>query len=641
MKNYLETEPWKVLFILVGLALILRLYFFIGFGLGDDPIYIGTSNYLLNVGHPSLTVGPNYRYGVHLPIALSFKLFGINELSFVLFPLLTSLGQIIILFLIGKELANTQVGLIAAVLSVLSPFDNAFSSTMTVDIPSTVLMCTSFYLFIKGTKAQGRFKHYVLYFLSIIFIIWAYFIKYPILAMLLAHGFYSLTEIKRWKRHASFYMMLVVAFSGLLCLDYVLTGNFLNYYRTGLKDGTPPQLYANVRDLYPRWMFSYIYGETFLFGFYYHITLILTLAYSRKLIREFPVVLLWLFGLFLLMQFMPIPSANHGAYMVMPRFFRYAYGFLPPAILIMAFCLFHLKEQSKILFGFLATTIIVSSLYYSYKTSHIYTSTYGDRKLAAKAVKELIPRPIYSDYWMLAAFDFFTLYKQSEQARQKLNGKHFQWDIIESKNEKEKYELLNSIKEGYVVTGGSRGADVAISTVFNLGDYPVPDYWQLIMEVPRKLDQYRKEPLRIYLVVAPEPVNVNATKSIKDIYLDAQSDWYDTGFNVMKGETVSFKSRGKWAAGPENIWPDTGPEGHGGHAGEAAFKFLDPQKELPGVPFGTLLGKVGKRVFPIGDRKEVLMPESGRLYLVFNDILAGRSDNRGGLNVTIKEHSIK
>src|SRR5690242_13871227 len=101
MKNYFETNPWKTLFLFVGAALGLRLFFFVGFGLGDDPIYGYASYYLLNIGYPTLQLGPNYRYGVHVPIALGFKLLGVNQLSFVLFPLLASLGQIIVLFLIG------------------------------------------------------------------------------------------------------------------------------------------------------------------------------------------------------------------------------------------------------------------------------------------------------------------------------------------------------------------------------------------------------------------------------------------------------------------------------------------------------------------------------------------------------------
>nr|HID58739.1 hypothetical protein [Desulfobacterales bacterium] len=47
-------------------------------------------------------------------------------------------------------------------------------------------------------------------------------------------------------------------------------------------------------------------------------------------------------------------------------------------------------------------------------------------------------------------------------------------------------------------------------------------------------------------------------------------------------------------------------------------RFIDgeiPQKELPGVPFGTLLGRLGKVFFFIGDRKQVVMPSSG--YLIW------------------------
>lgn len=124
------------------------------------------------------------------------------------------------------------------------------------------------------------------------------------------------------------------------------------------------------------------------------------------------------------------------------------------------------------------------------------------------------------------------------------------------------------------------------------------------------------------------------------IYLDATSDWHNTGLCVNKGDTLRFECRGSWAVASEKEsqrWPDTGPEGHGKHPGERIHRLGDSKKELLGVPFGTLLGRVGEIVFPIGDRKDVVMPSNGFLYLVINDYPFCRHDNRGRLTIMIQK----
>jgi len=123
-----------------------------------------------------------------------------------------------------------------------------------------------------------------------------------------------------------------------------------------------------------------------------------------------------------------------------------------------------------------------------------------------------------------------------------------------------------------------------------------------------------------------------------NIFLDAKSGWFDTRISVTNGEKISIKCSGTWAAAPETesqSWPDTGPEGHGAHPAEKLFSNLDSQKELPRVPFGALLGRINDTVFAIGDKKEIVVPKSGRLFLVINDLPVHRYDNRGGLSITV------
>jgi hypothetical protein len=122
------------------------------------------------------------------------------------------------------------------------------------------------------------------------------------------------------------------------------------------------------------------------------------------------------------------------------------------------------------------------------------------------------------------------------------------------------------------------------------------------------------------------------------LYIDARSDWVNTGIRVSEGQAVAFRCDGFWAVAPLNEserWPDAGPEGHGNHPGEIVHRQGDSKKELPGVPFGALLGKVDRTVFPIGSQRRIIMPANGTLYLVINDYPFYRHDNRGGLKVRI------
>jgi len=129
------------------------------------------------------------------------------------------------------------------------------------------------------------------------------------------------------------------------------------------------------------------------------------------------------------------------------------------------------------------------------------------------------------------------------------------------------------------------------------------------------------------------PKGIEAT-----LFLDARSGWQDTGLRVKKGQRLSIDCSGMWAVAPENEsqrWPGTGPEGHGNHPGEKIHRKGDAKKELPGVPFGALLGKVSDAIFLIGDQREIVAPAEGAFYLVINDYPFYRHDNRGGLTITI------
>lgn len=163
--------------------------------------------------------------------------------------------------------------------------------------------------------------------------------------------------------------------------------------------------------------------------------------------------------------------------------------------------------------------------------------------------------------------------------------------------------------------------------------------------IARFLTRRKLKPLLSSIILTALPLLLACTPEIKSpqahgktIYLDVKSDWQSTGLWVKEGQKLRFECRGVWAVAPENEssrWPDTGPEGHGKHPGEKVHRAGNPKKELPGTPLGTLLGKVSDVVFPIGDRKEIIIPSEGELSLVINEYPFFRHDNRGGLTITI------
>ena len=179
-----------LLIILIGCAL--RALCFIGYGLGDDDIYAPSSLYLLKNGALSLDYGPNYRYGVHIPVALAFMLSGINQFSFVAFTFLCSLGQIIVIFKITDFLCDRKTALVAATLASVCSFDIAFASTMTIDIQCTFLMSLSFYLFMIWFRQAEAHRRRLILAGSIFLVVWSYFIKFPALILFIPHVLYSL-----------------------------------------------------------------------------------------------------------------------------------------------------------------------------------------------------------------------------------------------------------------------------------------------------------------------------------------------------------------------------------------------------------------------------------------------------------------
>ena len=108
--------PWRALLLIFGVSLIVRVICFTGLVGSDDIFYsayaqqIVEGTYQLEHHHMAI------RYGVILPVAAIYKVFGINEWSTVALPLLASSLAPVLAALVGFQLSGTIASWVAGLL---------------------------------------------------------------------------------------------------------------------------------------------------------------------------------------------------------------------------------------------------------------------------------------------------------------------------------------------------------------------------------------------------------------------------------------------------------------------------------------------------------------------------------------------
>lgn len=502
--------------IILTVAITVRIIFFIGFGLGDDLIYSSVVNNIMNYGFQSfdLNYGVNYRIGLYLPMLLFFSILGVNDLSLVLYPLLASLGSIIVIYFIGKELFGKEAGIIAAILLALCPFDAVFASTLTIDIITSFFVALSVLLFLKGDACTGK-KHILYFVLSAIVLFCGYLVKIPTYFILCCLVIISLIKIKSFKRHLIFYgstlMLLLVSFVA----DHFLSGYFLNYPHTQLTQCIQPIWYVRILLDYPEWLFERMRDGSMLFGYYFYL-IIPALIYisSTRLKQAFP-LLIWLLVLFLIMEFIPLKFEL--PYKPSPRYPRYLHALLIPSVVILAAGFYELLKFKKPVFIAALVTFLTSSVVEASILYKTWKEPYTDVNEASKFLLTLPEKPIYSDFLVLNRFKFDAQYKKNYLIPWDLNEILLELDKLKGglshflprdlneigTEEKRGFSELKKMRSGYVVAGGSRSVEIpewSIS-IFNLNGNKPPQNWKLIKEIPKELTCYRKETLKIYEVL--------------------------------------------------------------------------------------------------------------------------------------------
>jgi hypothetical protein len=488
------------------------MYFFVGLNWSDDIPYTSDAHRVLNGNFYLGKYLPGLRIMMIYPTAFFYSLFGINNFSIALYPLLASLGSIIIIFYLGKTIFNEKIGLLAAFLLAIFPLNIIYGTWLMPDVPIAFFCGLAVLLFIKALKIEKkRFiqldKRKLLLFASGVSIGISYLHKVTGAIILLVLIPYMIYTIIKKRRIDLDYLFLFVGLGLVLFLEgvfyYLCNGDFFTRFNT------VSTFYASglVSDLmlYPAAMFNLNYNWSFNwdnpyvvhYGLFYYFFILSFIYIIIKRSKKALIPMLWFLFLFLYLEF---GSMQITSYVPIHKLPRHLTVLTIPGLLCLSYFLidFFLKgkksfSDKKILLntkriivvsvvGFLFAT----SIFYTYQKSEYLDASTWDMKEIYEYTRDYPDRDIYCDIGTLCHLRFYYKYENDEHIK----------NLAYVENE---YEL----KDSFIVLNGTRGVienSLGPDSLPSFVNKP-PSNWELVKVISGpKIDIWGIYDPEIYLV---------------------------------------------------------------------------------------------------------------------------------------------
>ena len=410
-KKNIFKNTYFILLLIALFGLAFRLAFFSGMGISDSLVYSKTANDF-NLGKgidTESTLTLSTRLGLIYTTSASYKILGINDFSSVLFPLLTSIAGIIIIFYFGKLLFNEKTGLMASFLLSIFPLDVVYSTQLLSDLPSAFFMSLGVYIFLYA-ELKKQLKYGLSYLFSGILIGISYLIRES--ALLIALFFIAYIIYKRKIKKEYFLVilgvLLVFALESLIFFNLTNDALFrIHASQQYLKEAAASHNYFGRLD-FPTGLFHYpwLFLANPLLSLFYVPIFISTayiFVYKKK---EGVIILLWLIPLLVYLSF---GSSSFTEYIPFRAVDRYTSIFTFPAIIIMAV---FLSENDRRLNKAMVPAALIILLLLSVSSVHIR----GGRNLLG-GLRDMSPfvenlkKPAYVDERSLKVLDYISGYK--------------------------------------------------------------------------------------------------------------------------------------------------------------------------------------------------------------------------------------
>ncbi|MFH1182039.1 MAG: glycosyltransferase family 39 protein [Candidatus Woesearchaeota archaeon] len=280
----------------------------------------------------------------HLPVYISIlwgwvHLFGTSETSSRMLSAIFGIASVFMIFLVGRKMFNSKVGLIASIFLALSKIGVYYSQESRLYSLFLFLSLLSVYSYLLFSEKQSL-KHGLLYFLSSLLMLYTHLFAVLIIAIQNLHYFANNYRKLRW-----------MVMQALLALSFA-PWLFVLIYQTRHMENLAWIITPSVVDIFN--IFYDFAGNAFLLTLFVIVIVLGVLAAKPKYKSEQLLLILWLL--------FPIIGMFIASQIVIPLFHvRYFLFTLPALYLLVAWSIFRLKS-TYIKIGCILAIIVASIL---------------------------------------------------------------------------------------------------------------------------------------------------------------------------------------------------------------------------------------------------------------------------------------
>ncbi|GAB4335098.1 MAG: hypothetical protein Kow0099_07480 [Candidatus Abyssubacteria bacterium] len=379
--------------LIIAAAFAVRAWCYTGpIGSDDHDYYLAAYEMHEGTYQPSDKYWKN-RYGMILPIAAAYELFGTHEYAAAAWPMLAALGAVAVCYLLGKKLVDRQTGLLAALLLAFYPLDVHYSGLILPDIPISFLVAASVYAFIEANGSSRRAL--MLYFLSGLLLGVAYLCRSMSIIVLPFFLMYAALFERRLKWAHS---LCAAGFFAVIAAEgayYALHGLSPLY---GFQLNAQAAIAVNSSDecstsqaYYPQ----VIFRNRSVFGLYFFLFLPAMALAAVKRARGALILLAWAGSILLILQFGYVSLFPPIEIVKVRKFLIYSNV---PLVLLGAWALMQVRGRFRWpVVGVIIALSLHSLRPYSFSFNRTPEAMGGNIRHVAAYLKQMPQKPIYTD----------------------------------------------------------------------------------------------------------------------------------------------------------------------------------------------------------------------------------------------------
>ena len=448
----------QILTLILVFGLLLRLLFFIGVTSGDD---LGYYQFAYELTQGKFNPAADYhsvRIGLIYPTALFYKLFGINEFTSNLLPLITSISFILLIFYLGREMFDERTGLIAAFLLSFFPLHVFYSTVLFPDLPSAFFVGLGVFLFFKAEHKKLNIN----YLACGVCIGIAYLMKELSVLIFIFFVIHILYTKSSKKEHILILLGFLIIFSIETTYYTIMTSNPLYRYEVAnLQQAyiTKTFHYNYLANLPSRLFLHYPYILLTEIGKFFYVPILFSIVYlTLKKNKKILPSLFWIVPIFIYLNF---GSSSLTEYIPLPVGTRYTDIITAPSLLILGY---FLSQNEPLIKRYIKPAVILILLISSIYLMYVYKQKDPLNPLRdAKHYLELMPqKKVYTDQRSAEILKYLFGYK-----RNSITISYNNYDVFKDENT---VLNLSNLHDVYVIV--NNGMINALLDVYTKMEFP-------------------------------------------------------------------------------------------------------------------------------------------------------------------------